>query len=176
MRYMIYFYGVNPSDYQSAVKERDIVSRVLARAKKKQCLTEQNLREIQSLVEAGIAGDWPHSEAPDGFVAFHWLMETIAEPILVERLLDFRRWSYWESTGLWDYFLAEPAPFPVPKSSKRVPNVGYLSVAGMKQLLRSESARDIENFDDSRPVHIEMLEIIESLVQDALPMMAIALD
>ncbi len=176
MRYMIYFYGVNPSDYQSAVKEHDIVSRVLARAKQKQGLTDQNLCEIRRLVEAGVAGNWPDSTAPDGFVAFHWLMETVAEPIVVERLLDFRKWSYWESTGLWEYFLAEPAPFPVPKSPNRVPNVGYLSVSSMRQLLETAGPRNLDNDNDSRAVRIEVNEIIESLVQDELAMFAIALD
>ena len=177
MIYMIYFYGVNPTTYRSAIKELDIVSRVLSLAKKEnRGLSDGSLQSIARLLEAGINDHWPYSNSPDGFVAFHWLLETIAEPIVIERLLNFKSWSYWESTGLWDYFLSASPPYPVPSSPGRVPKVGYLSLEGMMRMLEAESHKTFSERDDCRAVRSEVLEVVESLLQDELPMLAIALN
>lgn len=95
---------------------------------------------------------------------------------MIERLLDFRTWSFWESTGLWAHFLSEPAPFPVSQSPESVPNVGYLSLGTMKQLLIEDTTNAPGADGESQSIRAELLEVIESLVEDEMEMVAIAFD
>lgn len=174
MPYCVYFYGLDARQYLELVTAEGLVDRVRQNAQQLPALTEEDLSTIENLVREGISGAWPQSSANDAFVAYHWLMETVAEPIIVESLLGFRSWSYSSGAGLWESFLRERPPFPAPCGLGDVPNVGFLSVNDMIGILAGNVSDDTAVAPASRVVRSEVLEIMESLVEDRIDLIAVA--
>ena len=174
MAYCVYFYGLDARQYVELVTAEGLVERVRRNAMQLPALTEEDLSTIEKLVSDGIGEGWPQSSANDAFVAYHWLMETIAEPIIVESLFGFRSWSYWSGAGLWPSFLRERPPFPAPCGLGDVPNVGFLSVDNMIGILAGDESEDMVVAPASRVVRSEVLEILESLVEDRIDLIAVA--
>ena len=101
-------------------------------------------------------------------------METLAEPILVEELIEFRHWQYWRSTGLSQYFELTKPPFPVPTSPDSLPSVYYLPNSAMTSMLTDSNEEP--RSQDAQVLREELQAIVESVRSDQLDLIAVALN
>lgn len=174
MSYTIYFYACSSKEIASLVKsDAFLVERTLDRVKESTQATKDDIVELQRILKSGLRGEWPTSDNSDAFLAFHWMLETIAEPIPVEQLFEFRKWQYWESTGLIRSLIDQEPPFSVPKSSVCPPTVYFLPNSRMESVVN-------ERFDtqehDSQVLREELNSIIESVLTDGLDLIAVVLN
>lgn len=174
MSYSIYLFGVDGDGLQRTLAtDTELVPRVLSHISRSASPSEADLALLHSLLSRGVQGTWAPEDAPDTFTALCWLLDVVAEPIVVGGLRGFSHWAYWEDAGLWPHFLMVPPPMPVPTSDEKPPIVGFLPCAMFADLLSSDEPESAASSQDVRAVRTEVLEIIESLQDDRLDLVAV---
>lgn len=176
MSYSIHFFGVDCDGLQrTPATDTELVARVLSHTSRSASPSEADLALLHSLLSRGVQGTWVLEDAPDTFTAFCWLLDVVAEPIIVGGPRGFSHWAYWEDTGLWPHLLTVPPPMPVPTSDEQPPVVGFLPCAMYSDLLSSDEPESAAPSQDVRAARAEVLEVIESLQDDWLDLLAVAM-
>ena len=175
MKYSIYFYAADGSGLaETLANDASIVERTLAKFRTAGDIPEEDVIAVKHLLVDGLNGNWPQSKFLDAFIAFHWLMETLGEPILVEELIEFRRWQYWTLTGLSHFFEMTKPPFPVPTSPDSLPSVYFLPNSVMQIVLADSNEEPRPH--DAQLLREELQEIVASVHTDQLDLIAVALN
>jgi len=174
MTYSIYFFASKMEQLcQQVASDETLADRVVRRVQEQRNPPQATLQGISQRVESARRGPWPSPADGLDFEVFLWMLDILAERIVINLLTDFRHFSLWEETGLGPVFAETPCPFPVPHSPDPLPKVGYLPHERMPRLL-TECASSPEPADPySRAARIELLEVIESLASDELDLLAI---
>jgi hypothetical protein len=133
--------------------------------------------EIQStLAQAAAicAGELPEDCDVEYFDALLTLAEKVAEPVHIGSFLEFRYWADFEEIGIWPWMLRRKPPFPVPVCAEPGPQVGFLSVEDIAQIALPGFGRlpRIESADGNY-AREEFKEVLESLVEDKLDLLAV---
>jgi len=175
MKYSIYFYACNAATIaRSLTDDPTVIERSLNKFRKAGDVPTEDVKIVEQLLADGLRGNWPCNQNLDAFLAFHWLMETVAEPILVEELIEFRHWQYWCLTGLSEVFEKYPPPFSVPTSPENLPAVYYLPNAAMEQIVSDTEYQSSSS--DAQFLREEIQSIIDSVCSDGLDMILVALN
>ena len=176
MTYSIHWYACNPIDLgRQFANDPTLIDVTIRKVQSTIDLSQTDLVRFRAQLHYGLQGNWRGENHIDGFVAFQWLLESVAEPILVAGLVDFRHWSYWESIRLDRYFNESRPPFSVPNSRECPPAVLYLPCHSMPKLLSVEAEKESVSHQSSSIVRSELLEIIESLNGDGLDLIGVAI-
>ncbi len=172
MTYSIYFYGVE-ADYLagSLLHPSGLVEAVLDKLNMHSDLNQQESKLFRKSLECGLRGEWS-SDNYFPIVAFQWLLETIAESIEIPNLLNFKRWNYWESTGLDNWFNFQP-PIAVPIYESGLPRVGFLPCSAMNRLISSCPST---NGPSSLALQTLVIDMIESIKEDNLDLIMVGID
>lgn len=136
-------------------------------------------KQLAELLSRGLNNGW-EDQPIEKYIAFYWLLETYAERIPFGELAEFRRWDYWEMTGIPQHFSTKELPFKVPKSAigktRKTPQISHLDTNSAKELLKSTFA--IPESEIQREVMLlrdELLAVIESVYDDGLTLLAVAI-
>jgi hypothetical protein len=176
MSYSIHWYACNAEELRHRIaSDHSLIDLAIEKARTIVELSPSESLDIRTRLQSGLQGDWRGENEIDGFIAFHWLLESVAEPILVAGLIDFRHWTYWESIRLDRYFNESRPPFSVPNSREFPPAVLYLPCHSMPMLLSVEAEKESVSHQSSSIVRSELLEIIESLNGDGLDLIGVAI-
>ncbi len=173
MSYSVYLFGLDGVQVAEELSNDNLTERVLSRFREVRSPSASDLAVVSEILAQGLGGNWPDDGTVDPFETFCWVMDVLAEPIVIECLRDFRSLDYFEDMELWPYFLRHPAPFPVPTTSDAVPRVGFLPRSAMPELLDVEADRFHEIDALCRGCREEWLEVIESLSDDGLDLLAV---
>lgn len=173
MKYTLNFYAIDLDEYRVRVADPKTHSRVLKEAKASDQFDEDELVLLSNILQSGLNGNWPELDTFDAFVAFDWLLETIAEPLRIKAFIEFNRWHYWTDTGLAETFTTTELPIIVPKfltteNLGLAPHVGYLPHSLMQAVIDSPEPEGIPRTEGIRASRLDLIEVIESLYEEEL--------
>lgn len=175
MGYTVHFFALDSREFAERLKSDadDILKRTRLRLRKEGDLSRRDLECGLTLAAAICRGDVPAVCSEDHFWALCWIAETELESISVGVLIDLKRFSFIEEIGIWPLLGRWRPPFPVPKAEKAPPAVGFLP-RDQNAATAIPTLQALPNNDeDVRYARQQVLEVLESLDEDGLDLLAI---
>jgi hypothetical protein len=173
----VYFYAMNANQVAEQFRGQPdvLVNRM------KQLLRDggSDEEEIEECVEQAIAicgGELPDDCEMEYFFTFRWLIEGVSEEIEIGSFREFRSWFNFEEIAIWPWMTRTKPPFPVPVSDEPGAEVGFLSVEDIEQFALP-AFKDLPPTDSPDVAYSreEFKEVLETLVQDKLDLVAVVM-
>ncbi|MES2792230.1 MAG: hypothetical protein V4719_21615 [Planctomycetota bacterium] len=178
MSYSVHFFGIDAQQLTDkfGASHQPLVELVAQRIRQARRFSKKDVLSTVSKVAAICEARLPADCDAEYFHALCWLAEVVGEKIAIPSFVAFRHIHFLNDTGVWQWLSRSEAPFSLPRCEDPPPTVGYINTDDMEQWavpgLIQLPAADIP---ESRYARQEFLEVLESLVEDKLDLLAVLL-
>jgi hypothetical protein len=174
MRYSVYFFLVQPSVihnwFSDASAAHRVVEHLLTKrpsAREADCIS---VRETISNLQAGKLSLPAKSYC---YEAFLWALDLLGEPIELPLLVGFRQYDYFAKSITYQLLRVHAPLFPLPATSPP-PEVLFLPNIEFSKSIATIRCRC--GADASKAVQHEIADILESALEEASDLWAVAID
>lgn len=177
MGYTVHLFAHEAATFAERLRHQPeaILERTRARVAREGELGPEDLEYGLSLAEAICRGDLPPVCSEDHFWALCWLADTELERIPLNVLVSVKRFAYIEEIGLWPLLGRWSPPFPVPRAESVPPGVGFLPHDRIRPEALPCLANLSGNDENVRYARQQFMEVLESLDEDRLDLLAICI-
>jgi hypothetical protein len=175
MSYVIHLFAFDADKTLSAFQNEasDIASQTEAKMRQDDSFSKKEIAYTKKYVDRILNHEIKIPSSESYFNAMCWIFDTISEKIVAGSLQGFRRLSYLDEIGFWNFFLNDKPPFAIPVSDEKPPQIGYLnhdSIANVVLELKKLSPSKLVEANYGRQ---EIIEILESVSDDKLDLLAV---
>lgn len=175
MGYTVHLFALDADAFASELSEQseNILQQTRARLEHEKQLDANDIDYGLTLATAICRGDMPNDCSEDYFWSLCWIADTVLERIPLGVLISVKRFSYIREVGLWPLLERWQPPFAAPRSTSMPPGVGFLPhqqiSATAIPFLGELSDQDV----DATYARQQFVEVLESLDEDHLDLLAI---
>ena len=175
--YAVHFFELNANSVANRLRDSTelLVSNVREKIRLEGRFSEEDIESTVAKVSTICCGDLPVECDTEYFHALCWLSEVLGDKVNIGPFYCFKRANFLTETGIWP-FLASSHPFSIPRSIENPPQAGFLTAKDMELIalpgLYALPPSDLYEANDARS---EFIEVIESLSEDNLDLLAVFL-
>jgi hypothetical protein len=196
--YTVHLFAHNSDLFTERIgKDREgLIRETRARLIKERKLDTSDIKHGLELIDRIFQDNLPAICDEDYFWALCWVADTVLERIPLEDFIHIKGFSFIEKVGLWPMLAQWTPPFVVPKSLSIPPAVGFaphvdIARAVIPALVAMDNAVPVPRYSiTGRPIperfwndangpyvkqaRRQFREVLESLVEDGMDLLAIA--
>ena len=167
------FFAMNTDAVKSRLADKaSVVDLVMKRLETES--SEDEVETRQTLTEL-VEGSCPEECSEKHFCLFGAILNALAEEIEIPVFVCVRGLSIVDEIGIWPWFQSSQVPFSVPTTSAPPPEVGLMTLAEIKTVFESGFDSLPPCSFDSEQARVEFKDVLETLIEDQLDLMAILL-
>lgn len=172
MRYTLHLFAIDELLWTQSHSEQ-FLERTRNRVVREGRLTPSEIERGMHCAAAVLSGQLPDNCDQDYFWGLCWIAETVLERIPLESLVGVNSISALEDTGILPTLWKSKPPFSVPFNSSDFPRVGFIPSAEMVQSRTVIADLPSAMTQYGASVRREFCEVLESLEEDSLALLAI---
>lgn len=177
MGYTVHLFALDADDFAAKLKDQseELLTRTRTRLEQDDQLEFGDLEYGLGLASQVCRGEIHDKCSEDHFWALCWLADTELERIPLGVLISVKRFSYIEAVGLWPLLAKWKPPFPVPRGDSIPPGVGFLPQGEITLSALPFLDAIPDDAPDVAYARQQFIEVLESLAEDKLDLLAIVL-
>ena len=178
MSYSVYFFALDAKCVanQFVATPKALLNRMEQSIRDQRRFSEDDIQSTVAKAGAVCLGEIPKNCDAEYFHALCWLAEVAGEKITIGSFLGFRHGQFLRDIGVWPLFLRSGAPFAVPLCAEPPPQVGFMDAAAIGWFAITGFDRlPTSNCAEVNYARQEFQEVVESLAEDKLDLLAVLL-